>query len=141
MTFRSIAATLLAALFATALGAQDNCPYEHAKHIPAKIDLGPKQECGGFSYRIGDLQVTSPGDSCPLWILYTPAHEIPESSSRRTQVASIGTANVVMITFRCVYDYFLFISIGSACVADPPRVIGVEQRLRTVGCPMTTPDA
>src|SRR5690606_10151089 len=103
-------------LGAAPLAAQDNCPMEATRRVPLDVLHGPQQSCGGIDWQIGGVQVSTVRDSCPLYVIVTPAHDIAVTSKQRTQVEPIATLAVTKVVFACRPDYFLFFHIGSTCV-------------------------
>lgn len=124
--------------FAAPVVAQDTCPMQTTQHVPESLTYGPKQECGGFSYQIGDLQIGSPRDACPLFLVYVPPHDIAVPSQQRTFVEVVGQVPITQVTFRCAREWFLFLPVGSTCVADQKLNVGSVLQLLARPCPPAT---
>ncbi len=135
MNMRFLLAMTLATFPAMPLLAQDNCPKERTKNVPADVTIGPLQNCGGFSYQIGGVQVGTPQNGCPLFVIYTPPYEIAAPSEAETKVVPMGAPSpVTMASFVCTTDWFVIIPIGTTCVLDKTVTIGAVGHLVTVGC-------
>ena len=135
MSFRFAFAVTLAAALATSLAAQDNCPRQTTQHVPEDLTYGPLQRCGGIDYRIGDVQIATIRDACPLFVVYTPPHDVVVPSPLRTQVDIVAQQPITKVTFRCETQWFLFLPIGSYCLADQKINVGVVPLLLTRPCP------
>ena len=135
MNSRYLLAATFAGLLAVPMLAQASpCPMEKAKHVPLDVRYGPSQNCGGFTYTIGGVQIGANQKGCPLFIIVTPPHEIAEPSSLETKVQVTGTSPISMVTFTCTTDWFLIIPVGSSCTLDRSVNIGAVQNLITVPC-------
>lgn len=136
-SFRSLA--LVAGAFAAQLAAQDSCPMQTTQHVPESVTYGPPQQCGGFSYSIGDLQLSAARGACPLFVIHTPPHEIAVPSGSQTMVDVVAQVPITKITFVCETRWFLIVPVGSSCVAD--RVINVASvhQMVTRPCPALNP--
>ncbi|MBL8723082.1 MAG: hypothetical protein JNK49_03510 [Planctomycetes bacterium] len=133
--FPWFAATL--AWFATpALRAQDTCPRQTTEARASTLVNGPASQCKGIDLRIGGVVVGTSNAACPTFVVYTPAHEVAVPATTRTQVGVVSSEPVLLITFACKQDWFLFIPIGSSCVLENVRNSGVVHHL--VAKPCTT---
>jgi hypothetical protein len=136
MSLQLRAATTIAAVLAMPLSAQETCPNERTDHVAAQVTIGPLQSCGGFNYQIGGVQVGTPQNGCPLFVIYTPPHEVAVTTKAETKVTATGKASpITMVSFVCSTDWFLFIPTGSTCSLDRTVNIGSVERLVTVACP------
>lgn len=133
---RSLALVVAGAL-AAPLAAQDSCPMQTTQHVPENVTYGPPQPCGGFAYQIGNLQLSTARGSCPLFVVHTPPHEIAVPSANRTMVDVVAQVPITKITFVCDTRWFLFLPIGSACVAD--RIVNVASVNQMVARPCPPP--
>jgi hypothetical protein len=123
-----------AALFLGSIGhAQGDCPREKAQSVPRDITYGPSVSCGGLSYSLGGLSLSTT-TGCPLFVLITPAHEIAVPTSAMTKVEHVGNDAVRIFFFSCRTSYLLFIPISSTCVFDNAANAGTVMRLVTVSC-------
>ncbi len=135
MQLRELSVAAFAAfVFAAAGRAQENCPMEATRRVPMSVLHGPKQLCGGLDWNVGGVQVTSVTDGCPLYVIVTPAHDVAEPSTRRTQVMPVSTVPVTKVTFRCQGEYFLFLRVGTACVFDAQLNVGAVHLMVTRPC-------
>lgn len=140
MNSRYLLAATFAGLLALPMLAQASpCPMEKAKHVPLDVHYGPSQNCGGFTYSIGGVQIGANQKGCPLFIIVTPPHEIAEPSSLETKVQVTGTSNITMVTFKCTTTWILFIPIGTSCTLDQAIPTGQVQSLITVSCNQSPP--
>jgi hypothetical protein len=133
----SLAASCALALAANTI-AQDNCPMQTTQNVPANLTYGPSQSCGGIDYHIGELQVSTMRGSCPLFVIYTPPHQIAVPSPLRTFVDVVGQVPITKVTFRCDTRWFLILPVGSSCIADQHLNVGSVQQLVTRPCPPLT---
>lgn len=131
-TFRTLAVSLAIALPLAAQG----CPYERARTVGPSWKLGPAVDCDqGLTVGINGLQATTqPGPSCPLFVIITPTHEVPEPTDRPNRVRRVGLDAEKTAFFQCNKHYFLFFSTGSTCDFDRVIVTGNVQRLATEAC-------
>lgn len=139
MTMRSIAAILSAALFGSSLAAQGDCPMERTENVPANIATGPAQGCGGLDYDLGGVRVATVQNNCPLFVIYTPPHQIAVESKHRTQVASVALSPITKVVFRCQTRWFLIFPVGSTCAFAHQLNVGSVQLLVTQPCAGETP--
>ncbi len=139
MNFRFLFALSCALAFAATSTAQDSCPMQTTQHVPADLTYGPDQHCGGINYSLGDVQISTIRGSCPLFVVYTPPHDIVVPSPLRTMVDTAAQLPITKVTFRCVKEWFLFLPIGSVCVADKQLNVGVVHLLLTRPCPPVAP--
>ena len=135
MNSRSLLSATFAGLLAVPMLAQASpCPMEKAKHVPLDVFYGPSQNCGGFTYTVGGVQIGANQKGCPLFIIVTPPHDIAEPSLLETKVQVTGTSPISMVSFTCSTDWFLIIPVGSSCQLDRSVVLGTVQSLITVPC-------
>ena len=139
MSSRSLLAAMFAGFLAVPMLAQVACPMEKARHVPLDVDYGPAQECGGFSYTVGGVQIGATQKGCPLFIIITPPHDIAEPSILETKVQVTGVSRITMVTFKCTTTWILFIPIGTSCTADQTILGGTVQNLITVSCNQPPP--
>jgi hypothetical protein len=135
MTLRSIGAMLLAAVFSFSLVAQDNCPFERTAHLEAELKLGPAQGCGGVSYQVGGVSVSTVRDGCPLFSIYTPPHDIAVRSTSRTMIQCLSLQPITKVIFSCAQDWFLIFPIGSSCSFVQQLNVGTVPVLVSQPCP------
>ncbi|HEX5050520.1 MAG TPA: hypothetical protein VFZ65_01995 [Planctomycetota bacterium] len=115
--------------------ASAQCPNERTQAVPADLEIGAAQDCGGFQYRIAGVQVNSSDGGCPVFVIYTPPHEIAVASSEGTKVEPTGAPSpITMASFKCQTNWFLFVPIGSSCVLDRVVNLGFVPHLHTVPC-------
>ena len=135
MKFRFLLSVTFAGFLAVPMLAQaSSCPEQKARHVPLDVFYGPSQNCGGFTYSVGGVQIGANQKGCPLFIIVTPPHEIAEPTSQLTRVQVTGTSPISMVTFTCATDWFLIIPVGSSCMLDQSVNIGTVQSLTTVPC-------
>ncbi|HEX6810149.1 MAG TPA: hypothetical protein VF384_00875 [Planctomycetota bacterium] len=140
MSSSSILALAFASFLAVPVLAQaSSCPMQKARHVPLDVRYGPAQDCGGFSYAVGGVQIGAQAKGCPLFVVVTPPHEVAEPSPLDTKVQVTGTSPVTMVSFICDTDWILFIPIGSSCTLDRTVVVGAVQSLITVPCSTVPP--
>lgn len=132
---RSFAAASLAALCSLPLAAQTECPRQQAQPVPADLQYGPTQRCGSIDYQFGGLTVSAGKDGCPLFVIYTPPHDIAVPSEQRTQVVSTALQPITKSFFDCKQDWFLFIPVGTSCAFRGQFNVGTVQLLVTTSCP------
>jgi hypothetical protein len=135
---RLIAAITVAASLCLSAVAQLDCPRERTKVIPAATTFGPPQNCPGAGFQLGGVQLQFPANTCPLHLIYTPAHEIAAPSDADTMVRMVAQDPITMVAFKCERSYFVIIPWGSTCVVDRVFNIGTVLRLTTVPCPKTS---
>jgi hypothetical protein len=127
--------SFVVALVVTAFAhAQTNCPMEAARRIDMSVVQGQSQNCGGLNWSVGNVQVSTTRDNCPLFVIVTPAHDVAATSRNFTQVVPTASMPVTKVTFVCRPDYFLIFHIGSACVYGNQLNLGVVQLLNTQAC-------
>ena len=131
---------LMRAIFAPLLlclstAAQDSCPAETARLVESKVITGDIQDCHGISVTIGDVEVYSTKNGCPLFLIYEPEHHIAVPSRLRTKVELLATQPITRISFGCEDRYFLwFIPYGSRCIELRSANIGSLPLFVTVPC-------
>ncbi len=121
--------------------AQDDCPMQTTQHVNENVTYGPPQTCGGFTYTFGNLQLSTLRDACPLFVVYTPPHDLAVPSPNRTMVDVAAQMPITKVTFRCVTEWLLVLPIGSTCIADRTFVVGQVPQLVTRPCPPVAPSA
>jgi hypothetical protein len=126
----------LAVLLAAALPAQvRGCPYERAQTVPASWVAGPVVRCSnGLGITINGVNVQMPNNTCPVFVIITPTHEIAVPSDRPTRTSVLRVDPELTAFFACDADYFLFIYLGADCVLDRTVVSGAVNRLFTQSC-------
>lgn len=130
------AAALLAAV-ATSATAQSTCPMQTTQHVPENISVGPMQNCSGLQVEIIEVTGRVPGGLCPTWMVYTPPHDIAVPSTLQTYVDELDTLAITMVTFECKTRWFLFVPIGTSCVATQKSNIGYVRSM--IARPCQTP--
>lgn len=138
MSSRVLTQLVCAMAIAAAAAAQDTCPMQTTQHVAGDVTYGPPQRCGGIDYQIGDVQISTMRDGCPLFAIYVPPHDVAVASATRTQVDVVGTLPITQLTFRCDTRWFLVVPIGSSCIADKQLNVGTVQQLLSRPCPPTT---
>lgn len=140
MNLRSLLSATFAGLLAVPMLAQtSSCPMQKARHVPLDVFYGPTQDCGGFTYSVGGVQIGGTQKGCPLFIIVTPPHDVAEPSSLDTKVQVTGFIPITMVTFICVTDWLLIIPVGSTCTLDRTTTLGSVQSLITVPCNQSPP--
>jgi hypothetical protein len=119
---------------APAARAQDNCPMQTTESQPDHLLTGPMSNCKGIDLRIGSLVVSTPQNTCPTFVVYTPAHETAIASKNRTMVDVLSSHAVLLLRFDCQQDWFLIFPIGSSCVLESTRNIGMVHRMVARPC-------
>lgn len=126
-----------ALLLSLPLAAQGNCPRKQASHVPAAWQIGVTVDCGGITIAAGGGSYNSTVRGCPLSAVFLPPHEIEAPSAQDTQVQVIGNSPIELFTYECHSDWFLFIKIGSSCLAQGHQNMGQLPRLATAPCAPT----
>ena len=140
MNSRSLLAATFAGFLAVPMMAQaSSCPREKARHVPLDVFYGPTQDCGGFTYSVGGVQIGGHKKGCPLFIIVTPPHDVAEATTLETKVQVTGIIPITMVTFACVTDWLIFIPVGSTCTLDRTAAVGTVQSLITVPCNQLPP--
>jgi hypothetical protein len=131
----SLVATLIAVLSAALpIGAaRAQCPHQTTKSVPMDVVFQGSQTCAGVKVQLRGVQFQT-GNSCPLLAVYTPEHEIAEPTHYESKVVQTRTEAVLLISFVCNTDYFLFIPLGSDCRVGEIKNAGAVNRLMAVGC-------
>lgn len=128
-------AMLCMALLSASLEAQAGCTWERARTVPGSWAIGPLANCDSLlSFEFGGMVIRQQQAGCPLFVVVTPQHEVPERSDRATRVRPIEQAPVTTLFFRCDREYFLIFPIGSACVYYDRAITGGVDRLQTEAC-------
>ncbi|MBZ0150126.1 MAG: hypothetical protein K8J09_01240 [Planctomycetes bacterium] len=133
MNVRSLLMMLFTAVFAVGAAAQ-NCPKERTLDVPASVTFGPVQNCGDINYRLPGISLSTVPNGCPMFLIYTPPHQVAVPSDNLTQVVSTSTSAITLATFRCQTRWLIIIPIGSNCVLDQQKNVGVVQTLVTAPC-------
>lgn len=135
MTLRSMLASLLAVSLAAVAAAQ-GCPRQVAETVPDSVSFQGNQGCGGATFNVGNLTISTGQHGCPLLAIYTPEHEIPRyDPTSETKVLDGGPGGqVLVISFVCDTDYLVFIPLGTSCVIDKVVRGAVLKRLSTAAC-------
>ena len=131
---RCLVSFVAALAFAAVALAQTNCPMEAARRVDMRVVQGIAQNCGGLTWSIGNVQVSTTRDNCPLYVIITPAHDVATASRNFTQVVPTLSMPITKVTFICRPDYFLIFHIGSACVYGTQLNLGAVQLLNTQPC-------
>jgi len=134
MYSRLIAAITVAVWLCLSAVAQSTCPRERTKVVAADTTFGPPQNCPGAGFQLGGVQLQFPANTCPLHLIYTPAHEIAQPSESETMVRLVAQDPITMVTFRCERSYLIIIPWGSTCVVDRVFNVGMVMRLTTIPC-------
>jgi hypothetical protein len=134
MHWKSIVAAAAACSFALPAAAQ-SCPRERAQGVPLDVTYGPPQGCGSVTYAFAGVTLTGTKPDCPLFIVFTPAHDIAAPTSSETMVEVTSTVPVTVHYFRCDTDWLIVIPIGSSCVFQNMATLGARNLLRTIPCP------
>lgn len=140
MNLQSLISATFAGFLAVPMLAQaSSCPREKTRHVPLDVAYGPSQDCGGFTYTIGGVQIGAAQKGCPLFIIVTPPHDVAEPSTLETKVQVTGIIPITLVTFTCATDWLLFIPIGSSCTLDQSVPVGTVHSLITVPCSQLPP--
>ena len=124
---------VLALIAGAHLAAQ--CPRTSASFVAGSQSTGPVMNCGtGIHIEIGGVAYNSGSAACPLFILFTPDHEVPQAASTDTYTQSYAKVDTILFRLQCQTDYFLFFGIGSSCVHVDKSVVGTFDRLSTLNC-------
>ncbi|MEZ6036216.1 MAG: hypothetical protein R3F29_01965 [Planctomycetota bacterium] len=123
----------LPALLAGALTAQ-SCAHERTRTIPSSLNYQLFQDCGGIKFRAPGLEIDTGASGCPLLAIYTPEHEVIESTTNETKVIDTDVVAELVLSFTCERDWVIFIPIGSKCLHAKTINGGVLHRRRTVPC-------
>ncbi|MBM4061372.1 MAG: hypothetical protein FJ265_09815 [Planctomycetes bacterium] len=134
MIARSSALALLTATVSFPLAAQEHCPYQQAHHVEADLQFGPAMGCGGVKWQFGNVAVSTEKQGCPLFVVYTPPHDVAVPSTRPVYVDSIALQPITQVFFQCTQEWFLFFPIGSACAFDRQINVGTVSLLVTRAC-------
>ena len=132
-TKRFAAAAAVVLVAASVLG-QDACPRTRALHVPDSIRFNGAQNCGSISLNVGTLEVTSPGQGCPLLAIYLPQHEIEVQSNGETRTQVHARTSARVFHFHCTQEWFLFVPWGSGCAVNRVVNAGPLLRMTTVSC-------
>jgi hypothetical protein len=128
-------AAALAVLCATSLLPGQNCPWVRARTVPEQQTIGPLLPCGGgITVTMPPFSVTAPAAGCPVFILLTPQHDIPEQSPTRTYILNYATVPMLLFRFQCDTSWFLFIPLGSDCINTEVQTIAKLSRSATLNC-------
>lgn len=133
-----LVAMLTAALASAPLLAQAGCTWERVRTVPGSWTSGPLASCDSvLTFDFGGVSIRQQQSGCPLFVLVTPQHEVPERSERATRVRAFAQAPVTTLFFRCEHEYFLIFPIGSACAYFDRAITGGVDRLQTEACEAT----
>lgn len=129
----------LAALFlGAALAAQTQpipCPRVTASPVAASQYTGPVVSCGsGIRIELGGIAYTSEVSGCPLFVIFYPAHEVPQPSGSETWVFEYAKVEAILFRLQCQKSYLIFIPWGSTCVHVDKSSVGTFSRLVTLPC-------
>ena len=138
MTLRFYWLVAVATILALESAAQNNCPRTKAKHIPEQVSFQGSQDCGSIKLRIGDTEISSPGQGCPLIASHTFAHEIEVSSTSETMTQVHSQVPSYVYHFRCKQDWWLIIPWGTSCEIARTITGAPQLRMTTIPCPPVT---
>ena len=139
-TFVHCASVLLAAWIGSLLPAQaGNCSRTMAQTVPTRQDNGLIQDCGTLTVKVSGFEVGTPATGCPLFIVYTPEHEVMVPSPNDTETRTYSHVPILLLKFECKTSRFLWlIPVGSSCVHRGHDLVGTLPRMVTVACPRDT---
>ena len=110
---------------AVGLFAQSNCPDMDVKPIGASSQMAQSGDRCGVSLVVdfGSIKISTTAGYCPLFVIFTPAHNAPYSRpGSHTYVSWIGKSPVVRVDYACEGG-FLFFS-RSSCTKQGESVVG-----------------
>lgn len=137
MTVRLFFALWSALSIVPSLVAQgSSCPRQTTESIDGKWDHKLTQPCGGVTYTIGGLSVSTSSQACPQVMTYTPPHEIIVPATNETMIQVDSLAQIHNAFFTCKTDYFLFIPLRSNCVFTHASVGGSVRLMHAIPCPV-----
>jgi hypothetical protein len=111
------------------------CPRTSASFVAGTHVSGPVVVCGsGITIEVGGVTFKSPSTGCPLYVVFTPDHEVPQPANADTYTQSYARVEAYLFRLQCLNHYFLFIGIGSSCVHLDKSVTGTYDRLVTLNC-------
>jgi hypothetical protein len=130
-----LAASILLALTALPLTAQDPCPHTRAATVRGTTDFGGTVDCdAGVNLTIGGVQLTSAQRACPLLATITPDHQEVEPTKMDTFAVDTDRVPQLVLVFRCTPHYLLFVRISDTCDLDRTQTMGGVQLKTTVSC-------
>ena len=112
------------------------CPNTKAQTIAASTVLTGQQSCGITNLDIGNVQIATKQNRCPLFAVDTPAHEIVVAASSPANTKTMVSAIVSEWTyfFKCKQVWYVVVPWGSTCVVDRTILRNTLHRRVTISC-------